>query len=174
MKQNESISPKYVLTILAGIVYIIFCFVIDVDKGVTFYKSTAKNYSYSDGKSDFEIPSNESQTITSADYQHVELDTLAYKIHHELKNSYLIARVICDNESIILVRLAIDPQNTKDYESYLMKKVRLKAEVHQIRKFPIEKEIFDFDGNLVWNQLHYDYVLEGNLEEIISVTPLIG
>ncbi|MCZ7602372.1 MAG: hypothetical protein M5R37_05870 [Melioribacteraceae bacterium] len=174
MKQNESISPKYVLTILAGIVYIIFCFVIDVDKGVTFYKSTAKNYSYSDGKSDFEIPGNESQTKTSIDYQHVELDTLAYKIHHELKNSYLIARVICDNENIILVKLAIDPQNTKEYESYLMKEVRLKAEVHQIRKFPLEKEIYDFEGNLVWHQLQYDYMLEGNLEEIISVTPLIG
>ena len=122
-----------------------------------------------------------SETKLTSDNEYVSIqnqiivvDTLIYRIDRNEQGSYLLARVICDNDNIIILRLALNEEEVDDYASYEFKKVRLRANINKIRYLPYEKELLTFDNEPVWHHDSFDYILEGSLEEIISQTPISG
>lgn len=177
MKKTGNISIKYVLAILGALAYIIFCFIFDVHKGVSFYQTTARNYSHSDDSKPTLLSEEEidiDKNLISVKNQVVVLDTIIYRIDRTDKGTFLIGRVVCDNQNRIMVKLALDKQEGEDYASLVFRKVRLKAGINKIRGLPYEEELYTFDNSLVWRQLNYDYILEGTLEEVLVEYPIDG
>lgn len=172
MAKVNSISPKYVLSILGAIAYIIFCLVFDVHKGVTFIQTNARHQSQS---KDSGISLKTEQKLiseggyTSIQNQIVVVDSLIYRIDRNERGSFLVGNVICDNNNRIVIRVAMSDEEADEYASIVFKKVRLRASLNKIISLPYEKELYTFDDELIWHRTYYDYVLEGSLEEIISI-----
>ena len=173
MTSVTGISPKYFLSILAALAYILFCLVVDVQKGVSFYQTTAKMHNNSNEKSEITLKSTQSisteEGYISIKNQIVVVDTVIYKIERNKERSFLVGRVICDNSNQIIVKLSLTEEEAEEFASIVFKQVKLRAEINRIKAYPFEREIYTFENELVWHQLNNDYLLEGSLKDVLSV-----
>lgn len=176
MVKTKQISVKHFVVYTSTVVYITICLLLTLEEDISKFQSYVDAIRSLKANSEtvlldkFELGSEE---YLSALINHkVAADTLVYGLYSNEKGSYLIASVINDRDQRILLKLSVDSNIIQNYSKIQYKRVILTAQIKDILKLPYQKRIYSFDDQLVWENLKYDIMLEGKLDDLLYISPL--
>jgi len=176
VKKKNKIFLKYFFIWSSVVVYLAACLLLTLEQNLARYQSydeaikSLKNNSETIILDKFEI--NSSEYLSALKDQSVVADTLVYGLYSNDKGSYLIASVLNEKDQRILLKLSVDSDVLHNYSRIQYKRVILTAKINRVLKLPYQKEIYSFDNELIWENINYDIMLEGNLDELLYISPL--
>ncbi len=176
MSNSSNILPKQILFFLSAIIYIVFCFVFNPNKGIAKFNSYEKAIDSLKSESkivlinEFDLES--AEVLYSLMRQKVAADTQVIKLEKNTDGLFLFARVQCNKDKRVLVKLELDPDKHKNYASLKYRKVLFTFELDRIEELPAVIELYDLNNFLVGKETNHDIVLEGRLDEVLYERPI--
>lgn len=106
--------------------------------------------------------------------QIVAADTQVIKLINNSEGMFLFARIECQKDKRVLLKLSLDKQQHKNCMSFKYRKVLFSFELIDVEKIPTTTELFDFDNVLLWKETDFDILLHGKLDEILFERSIDG
>ena len=176
MISAKNISPKQFFFILAALTYIFFCFIYNPSKNISKFNSYEKAIDSLKNESkillvnefDFDSP----RELYSLVHQKVAADTQVIKIEKNTEGLFLFARIQCNRDKRMLIKLELNKDKYKEYNSIKYHKVLCTFELDRIEELPAVIELYDLNNSLIGKEIYHDIILEGRLDEILYERPI--
>ena len=176
MIKRKRILFRHFIIFTVAVVYLTVCFLLSIEQSISKYQSydeavkRVKTYPGVVLLDKFELTSEE--YLFSLKNHVVAADTLIYGFQRDEKRMYLIAGILNSNDQRILLKLDVDSEIIEDYSKIKYKRAILTAYINDVSKLPNQAQIYSFDNKLVWENIKYDILLEGRLEELLYISPI--
>lgn len=178
MNISRQISLRHLLLFTISIAYLTICLQLTLEQNFSRYNSYQETVESL--RNNEEIVFLDKFELDSEDYlfalkdHKIAADTLVYGLHRDDEGCYLIASILNSRDKRVLLKLAVDPQTAENYSGILYKRAILTAYITEVIKLPYHKEIYNFEKQLIWEDLKYDILLVGRLNELLYVTSVIS